>query len=365
MNPPSSPARILAYDHIGIRVSDRRRAMAFYQALGFVESASFPLFEANEMLSPDGVRINLIFNGARTRDAHNVLLDAPVKRPGMTHPAFIVDNLQALQRWLGEEGIVITEGRITSARGGSRCSSGTRTATLSNSISSSKEMRNETVRPEASGNCYKVRLFAALADIELERVPVDLAGGAHKKPPLSEMNPLRQVPVLEDDGHVVRDSQAILVYLAGTYGGLAWWPDHARGQAEIVQWLSFAANEVQHSLCAARLVEKFGYPLDKEAALAKAPAVLALLDAHLETNDWLAMGRPTSPIARSTLTWCWRRRAASTSALWQRGALDDPSGKPAGLSAAAPDLPSGWLLPLGLQEVDEGPQRRGTWRRPW
>ncbi|MBA4690825.1 MAG: glutathione S-transferase [Pseudomonas sp.] len=146
---------------------------------------------------------------------------------------------------------------------------------------------------EASGNCYKVRLFAALADIELERVPVDLANGAHKKPPLSEMNPLRQVPVLEDDGHVVRDSQAILVYLAGTYGGLAWWPDHARGQAEIVQWLSFAANEVQHSLSAARLVEKFGYPLDKEAALAKAPAVLALLDAHLETNDWLAMGRPT------------------------------------------------------------------------
>lgn len=40
-------------------------------------------------------------------------------------------------------------------------------------------------------------------------------------------------------------------------------------------------------------MEKFGYPLDKEAALAKAPAVLALLDAHLETNDWLAMGRPT------------------------------------------------------------------------
>ena len=36
MTPPSSPARILAYDHIGIRVSDRRRAMAFYQALGFV-----------------------------------------------------------------------------------------------------------------------------------------------------------------------------------------------------------------------------------------------------------------------------------------------------------------------------------------
>lgn len=110
MNQRASPARILAYDHIGIRVSDRRRAMAFYRPLGFVESASFPEFEANEMLSPDGVRINLIFNGARARDARNVLLDDPVKRPGVTHPAFIVDDLAALQRWLGEEGIVITEG---------------------------------------------------------------------------------------------------------------------------------------------------------------------------------------------------------------------------------------------------------------
>src|SRR3546814_11370265 len=110
MHQPARPARILASHHIGIRVSARPRAMAFYQALGFVESASFPLFEANEMLSPDGVRINLIFNGARAADAHNVLLDAPVKRPGMTHPAFIVDDLAALQQWLEAPGIVITAG---------------------------------------------------------------------------------------------------------------------------------------------------------------------------------------------------------------------------------------------------------------
>ena len=110
MNQQTNPARILAYDHIGIRVSDKNRAMSFYQALGFVESASFPSFEANEMLSPDGVRINLIFNGARLPDAHNTLLDAPVKLPGMTHPAFIVDDLQVLEAWLGERGIVITEG---------------------------------------------------------------------------------------------------------------------------------------------------------------------------------------------------------------------------------------------------------------
>jgi catechol 2,3-dioxygenase-like lactoylglutathione lyase family enzyme len=106
----SNPARILAYDHIGIRVSDQARAMAFYQALGFKESARFARYEANEMLSPDGVRINLIFNGARQPAAHNALLDAPVKLPGMTHPAFIVDDLEALQAWLHAHGIVITEG---------------------------------------------------------------------------------------------------------------------------------------------------------------------------------------------------------------------------------------------------------------
>ncbi|WP_313499232.1 glutathione S-transferase family protein [Stutzerimonas nitrititolerans] len=146
---------------------------------------------------------------------------------------------------------------------------------------------------EASGNCYKVRLFAALANIELEKVPVDFLSGAHKQPPLSDMNPLGQLPVLEDGAQVFRDSQAILVYLAGAYGGLAWWPAHPQGQAEIVQWLSFAANEVQHSLCAARLVQKFGYDMDQSAALAKAPAVLALLDAHLQRHDWLALERPT------------------------------------------------------------------------
>jgi glutathione S-transferase len=146
---------------------------------------------------------------------------------------------------------------------------------------------------EGSGNCYKVRLFASLANIDLDIVPVDFLNGAHKKPPLSNLNPLGELPILEDKKIVVRDSQAILVYLAGAYGGLAWWPAHPQGQAEIVQWLSFAANEVQHSVNEARLVQKFGYALDKAAALEKSPGVLRVLDQHLAINEWLAIGRPT------------------------------------------------------------------------
>lgn len=145
----------------------------------------------------------------------------------------------------------------------------------------------------ASGNCYKVRLFASLAHIKLELVPVDLAGGEHKKPPFLDLNPLGEVPVLEDGRHVFRDSQAILVYLAGEYGGLAWWPAHPHGQAEVAQWLSFAANDVQHGLCAARLIQKFGADLDMSVALQKATAALKILNDHLGSNDWLALGRPS------------------------------------------------------------------------
>lgn len=146
---------------------------------------------------------------------------------------------------------------------------------------------------DVSGNCYKVRLFASLAHIELETVSVNIAAGEHKQPPLSGLNPLGQLPVLQDGPDTFRDSQAILVYLAGAYGGLAWWPGHAQGQGEIVQWLSFAANEVQHSLCTARLIQKFGFVSDKAAALAKSAAVLSILDKHLEHHDWLAIGRPS------------------------------------------------------------------------
>ncbi|WP_334149007.1 glutathione S-transferase family protein [Hyphomicrobium sp.] len=146
---------------------------------------------------------------------------------------------------------------------------------------------------ELSGNCYKVRLLAALAQIPLDIVPVDFLGGAHKRPPLTDLNPWGELPILVDGDRVLRDSQAILVYLAGRYGGASWWPTEPALQAEIVQWLSTAANEIQHGPGAARLVDKFGYTIDKPDALRRAGRILGLLDAHLATHDWLAVSRPT------------------------------------------------------------------------
>lgn len=146
---------------------------------------------------------------------------------------------------------------------------------------------------ELSGNCYKVRLFAALARIPLEIKAVDFLGGEHKRPPFIDLNPWGEIPILEDGEVVLRDSQAILVYLAGKYGGESWLPPAPAALAEVVQWLSTAASEIQNGPGAARLVDKFGYAIDKADTLKRSGRILPLIDAHLSRHRWLALERPT------------------------------------------------------------------------
>jgi lactoylglutathione lyase len=109
-------ADILSFDHVGIRVTDRDVSRAFYEKFGFVETAYFQADQANEMETPSGVRINLIMNGARfinnTGRPHNVLLDEPIKLPGITHLAMVVKDLATLQTWLQANKIPITEGPV-------------------------------------------------------------------------------------------------------------------------------------------------------------------------------------------------------------------------------------------------------------
>ena len=100
----------LAYDHVGIRVSNRQEAITFYERLGFKETYRIPEGEANEMVTSAGVRINLIFNAAKVKDRKNILLDETIKRPGITHPAFIIHDISKFQNWLVKEGIMVTEG---------------------------------------------------------------------------------------------------------------------------------------------------------------------------------------------------------------------------------------------------------------
>jgi len=146
---------------------------------------------------------------------------------------------------------------------------------------------------ELSGNCYKVRLFAALAKIQLDIVPVNFLEGEHKQPPLIDLNPWGEIPILQDGAVVLRDSQAILVYLATRYADESWLPRDPAGLGEVMQWLSTAANEIQNGPGAARLVDKFGYAIDKADTVQRSARILPLIDAHLAAHRWLAQERPT------------------------------------------------------------------------
>jgi glutathione S-transferase len=140
-----------------------------------------------------------------------------------------------------------------------------------------------------SGNCYKVRLLLSLLSLESELVAVDL----QKTPEFLELNLWGQVPVLVDGNFVIRDSQAILCYLARSYGNESWLPSDPEPMGLVMQWLSTAAHDIQQGLAAARVYHLFGRQLDIETATARAHAVLAAIERHLSQRQWLELDRPT------------------------------------------------------------------------
>jgi glutathione S-transferase len=103
---------ITSYDHVGIRVTDRVRSLAFYAELGFALDAVHSSETALEIINAQGVRLNLIVNGVPTPGNDNVLLDRPDKWPGYTHAAFIVDRLDRVVAWANERSVAITEGPV-------------------------------------------------------------------------------------------------------------------------------------------------------------------------------------------------------------------------------------------------------------
>lgn len=144
-----------------------------------------------------------------------------------------------------------------------------------------------------SGNVYKVRLFLALLDLPYEFVPVDLMKGAHRLPEFLQLNPFGQVPVFTEETLILRDSQAILVYLAKQYGGESWLPADAAGMAKVMQWLSVAANEIEHSFTALRRHFLLGAPCDVAKAQRIAERLLRVMEHYLQEQAWLACERPT------------------------------------------------------------------------
>jgi len=147
---------------------------------------------------------------------------------------------------------------------------------------------------ELSANAHKCRMLLSMLSLNYERVDVSLQKGEHRTPEFLAMNPLGQVPVLTDGDVTMRDSGAILVYLAMKYGDESWLPRDPAGMAEIVAWFSFAANEINNGVTVARFAKLSGdASIDIDTAQRRGGRSLKILDACLADRDWLAFGRPT------------------------------------------------------------------------
>ena len=96
-------------DHIGIRIGDREKSVAFYQLLGFelVADGGFDNGHPLVMLHPSGININLL-GPATARQGENVLMDEEAKYPGITHLAVKVRDAEATEAFVTEHGVAIT-----------------------------------------------------------------------------------------------------------------------------------------------------------------------------------------------------------------------------------------------------------------
>ncbi len=140
---------------------------------------------------------------------------------------------------------------------------------------------------EKSGHAHRVRLMASLLDLPVELKPVDLVGGEQQGEEFLKLNPFGQVPVLEDEGNVIRDSTSILIYLAKKYGDESWLPSDEVGAALVQRYLSIASNEIFRGPCSARLVTVFGAELDHDTCKEVSREVLSILDADLAKRIFL------------------------------------------------------------------------------
>jgi glutathione S-transferase len=144
-----------------------------------------------------------------------------------------------------------------------------------------------------SGNCHKVRLMLSLLSLNYQSVIVNGNERQQKSAEFLAMNPFGQVPVLKDDGVVVRDSQAILVYLAKKYGSTHWLPEEPGDLAGVIAWLSTAANEVSLGPNRLRLHHKFGRAINLNESTKTTESLLQLLEDRLKKHLFLAADHTT------------------------------------------------------------------------
>ncbi len=105
-------------DHIGIRITDRDRALAFYKVLGFEILTEVDFDAVIVIKNAVDVELNLVVNGVDLTGGKNILMDVPDKHPGITHVALRVSSIVDAIATLKENDISITQGPVTFGKDG-------------------------------------------------------------------------------------------------------------------------------------------------------------------------------------------------------------------------------------------------------
>ena len=148
-----------------------------------------------------------------------------------------------------------------------------------------------------SGNCYKIKLTAALLDLPLETKQYDIMKGETRSTEfLTSINPHGRIPVLQIAGasgsRFLPESNAACWYI-GEESKLI--PDNRFARAEMLRWMFFEQYSHEPNIATMRFWLQFVGEANlsdqqKSQIMAKRIAgaeALRLLDEHLSANNWM------------------------------------------------------------------------------
>jgi len=145
---------------------------------------------------------------------------------------------------------------------------------------------------------YARRVWIALLEKQIphELVEVDLLGRRNRDAAFLALNPYGRVPCLDDDGHVLYESNAILMYLEATHPEPALMPGDARGRSLVDMHMRLCDLQFARNAATIILPKRF-MPRERwdEGAMAAARKNvlrhLATVEAQLDANDYLVGNR--------------------------------------------------------------------------
>jgi glutathione S-transferase len=146
--------------------------------------------------------------------------------------------------------------------------------------------------PEGRGETKDLRVQWALEELGLPyRVhALDHTGGELDSEAYSRISPFRQVPVIDDDGFVVAESAAVVLYLAEKAGKLI--PSDVQGRTRVVQWCFAAVSTVEPTLVCIDLIEMFDSGKTAHKLNAEVHKIacrwLGEVERRLEDREWIA-----------------------------------------------------------------------------